>query len=75
MPFFEFYTPVLKDKKIPFKISAGAAQQNVLMRETDGLVTQTDTLVLVDFASAGNTWDERSAYTVWLQKIRDVSKE
>ncbi|WP_018630805.1 beta-L-arabinofuranosidase domain-containing protein [Niabella aurantiaca] len=81
-PFFDFYTPVFKDKKIPFKISAGAAQQNVLMeirvpmmRETDGLVTQTDELILIDFASAGNTWDERSAYTVWLQKIRDVSKE
>lgn len=80
-PFSDFYTPVLKDKKIPVAISAGSRDHLLLEaripmnRETDGLVMQTDELVLTDFASAGNTWDDRSAYTVWLQKIRDVSKE
>lgn len=81
-PFYDFYIPVYKNGKIPFKITPGAGNDHVLMevripmiREVDGLVPKTDELVFTDFASAGNTWDERSAYTVWLQKIRDVSKE
>jgi len=81
-PFYDFYTPVYKDGKIPFKVVPGAGADQVLMelripmtREADGLVPKTEELVFTDFASAGNTWDARSAYTVWLQKIRDVSKE
>ncbi|MCF3109906.1 glycoside hydrolase family 127 protein [Niabella sp. CC-SYL272] len=79
-PFYDFYTPAYKEGKVPFAIKPG--QEEALLeiripmtREVDGLVAKTEELVFTDFASAGNTWDDRSAYTVWLQKIRDVSKE
>ncbi len=81
-PFYEFYTPVLKDKKIPFSVNKVNEKSNVYLemkipfiKEVDGLIDKVEELVLTDFASSGNTWDESSAYVVWLQKIRDVSKE
>jgi uncharacterized protein len=33
------------------------------------------TLTLCDFASAGNTWDDRSSYRVWLPQPLDLAKD
>ena len=40
-----------------------------------GLHDRAGELTLVDYASAGNTWDERSRYRVWLPQILDPSRE
>lgn len=82
LPFYEFYTPVLKDGKIPFTISVQNKIKDVYLemkvpfiKEVNGLVDVEEYITLVDFASSGNTWTEASANQVWMQKIRDVSKE
>lgn len=81
-PFYETYQPVLKNGSIPFTITAKERNAHPLIeiklplsKEVDGLKQEAEELSLIDFASAGNTWSDSSAYEVWFQKIRDVSKE
>ncbi|MBO9619481.1 MAG: glycoside hydrolase family 127 protein [Niabella sp.] len=77
-PFYEAYNRIdkLKAGSIAASKHDGLLEITVpLSREADGLVQKTDELVLTDFASAGNTWDAASAYRVWLQEVRNVSKE
>lgn len=81
-PFFEFYTPAKKQDQIPYELLNERKQETVFLemsvpfsKEIDGLVEGMDNLILTDFASSGNTWDESSSYQVWFQEMRNVSKE
>ncbi|MFT4156242.1 beta-L-arabinofuranosidase domain-containing protein [Parafilimonas sp.] len=79
-PFYQAYERFDEHGKIACRVS-GSKYGGLLdiwvplRKEADGLVQQNEEICFTDFATAGNTWSAASAYKVWLQEVRNVSKE
>lgn len=76
-PFYSYYTPVIKNGSIPFEIKASSKKDMYVevkipfKKEIVGDEDVDESLVLTDFASAGNTWTEESAYLIWFTEPID----
>lgn len=80
-PFYNYFQPEIEKGKIPYTI-VGDSTPNIslkiripFLKEIIGGGYEKTTLLLTDFASAGNTWDETAAYLTWFINPKDPSKD